>query len=395
MKHARMPPCIRCSAYTQRGRAPSVDWPSLLIGAVVGAAVGIVGQNILFPIVQQRWRNRLLRAYYRKANAVWAKFEQLHPRLVLVQSGWDGDGCFSPGSIVLRQGSSFSLTGVARNFRSKHASEWEAEGFTNGTPIGIAGISIRRTSDEPSAELRGRAHKLEVAMHQYHYFDFLATHVLRLVGSEGERNALNALIGSYGPGQPIRCFPTPCSVGLSVFCENGTYLLLTRRAADRAAGGYWEAGKIFNCVAENAAPRDFAAANREAHESTPDVIAKRGLYEEMGFSEEDINAARLRMHSFAWASDVLDFKFFGIVETSLSRSESQERWRNAPDRSETLGMRLDAWPVGSKGDCKNLLMAIRDNVADWSPEAAFCTIRSLVVLRKISANGLSVVVSPH
>ena len=368
-----------------------MDWPSLLVGAVIGVGAGIVGQNMLFPVAERRWRERRLRAYYRKANAIWAKFEQLHPRLVLMQSGWDGDGCFSPGSIVMRLGRDFHLTGIASNFRSEHADKWKADGFTNGTPIGIAGISIIRTSDDPSAELRGRAHKLELSVHRYHYFDFLATHMLRLVGSEGERSALDALVGD-GPGQPVPGFPTPCSVGLSVFCEDGAYILLTRRAVKSGAGGYWEAGKIFNCVAENAAPRDFAAANREAHESTPDVIARRGLYEEMGFREEDIQAARLRLHSFAWASDVLDFKFFGIFETSLSRSESQEKWRNAVDRLETLGVELDAWPVASALDCKKLLIAIRDNSEDWSPEAAFCTVRSLMTLRKISVEDLSIVV---
>jgi hypothetical protein len=291
----------------------------------------------------------------------------------------------------MRLGNRFTLADIARDFRSKHAEEWKAEGFTDGTPIGISGISITRTSDDPRAELRGRAHKLDLSVHQYCYFDFLATHVLRLAGSEEERSALDALASAYTPGQPVSGFPTPCSVGLSVFCEDGAHILLTRRAVNSGAGGYWEPGKIFNCVAENAAPRDFAAANREAHESTPDVIAKRGLYEEMGFREEDIQAARLRLHSFAWASDVLDFKFFGVLETSMSRSECQGRWRNAPDRSETLGVELDAWPVASTEDCRKLLITIRDGGSDWSPEAAFCTIRSLITLRKISADDLSVV----
>jgi hypothetical protein len=132
---------------------------------------------------------------------------------------------------------------------------------------------------------------------------------------------LDALAGPVGPDQPIPGFPTPCSVGLSVLCEDGTLLLLPRRTSASGPGGHWEGGKIFNAVGENTAPRDFAAANRRSHETTPDVVARRGLCEELGFSDEDTRTATVRLHSFAWASDLLDYKFFGCVETPLSRSE--------------------------------------------------------------------------
>ena len=155
------------------------------------------------------------------------------------------------------------------------------------------------------------------------------------------------------------------------------------------AGGYWEAGNIFNPVGENAAPSDFAVGNLQAHESTPFEIARRGLYQEMGFFDEDLRASTLKLHSFAWASDLLDFKFFGFVNTPLSRSEVQDRWRNAPDRSETSGLELSVWPVRSPDECAKLLSEMRDNPADWSPEAVFCSIRSLISLRRISADELS------
>jgi hypothetical protein len=99
---------------------------------------------------------------------------------------------------------------------------------------------------------------------------------------------------------------------------------------------------------------------------------------------EDI-LGELRLHSLAWASDVLDFKFFGVVESSLSRSEVRDRWRNAPDRAEAKGFELIEWPITSREECLKLLNSIRDCNTDWSPEAIFCTVRSLLTLRRVSA----------
>jgi len=166
-------------------------------------------------------------------------------------------------------------------------------------------------------------------------------------------------------------------------------MLLTHRSNSMGAGGYWEAGNIFNPVGENAAPCDFAVGHLQAHESTPFEIARRGLHQEMGLFDDDLRAAKLRLHSFAWASDLLDFKFFGFIDTPLSCSEAQDRWRNAPDRSEISGLDLSVWPVRSADDCAALLSEVRDNPEDWSPEAVFCSIRSLIALRRVSADELS------
>jgi hypothetical protein len=214
----------------------------------------------------------------------------------------------------------------------------------------------------------------------------LATHVLRLRGTDTEKAALDAIVGASTPDHPVAGFPTPCSVGLSVFCENGATLLLVRRSRSAGAGGYWEPGSVFNAVGENANLSDFTSSNRHANESSPSVIARRGLYQELGLSDTDISASDVRLHSFAWASDLLDFKFFGHVVTPLSYSEVQSRWREAPDRSETTGAELIRWPVQSLAECRRVLTAIRDNPDRWSPEAIFSTVRSLVTLRRITIN---------
>ncbi|SDJ01145.1 hypothetical protein SAMN05192558_104120 [Actinokineospora alba] len=259
-----------------------MDWPSLLVGALAGGMVGIVMQNVLFPVAERRWQSRRHRAFYIKANRAWSQVEQLHPRLVLVQAGWDHESCFPEGSVVLRLEGNFELTNAATIAnRAAHSDEWTAAGYTDGEQIGIASISTTRISDEPSDEFKGRAHRLTLTVHRYHYFDFLATHMLRLLGTVEERKVLDSIAGAANPDRPAPGFPTPCSVGLSMFCEGGTHLLTPRRSSSTGPAG-WEGGKFFNAVGENAALRDFAAANRQLHETTPDVVARRGLYEENG-----------------------------------------------------------------------------------------------------------------
>ena len=362
-----------------------MDWSSLLVGAIVGALAGIILQNIAYPAVERRWRAHRRHAFYSHANKTWTMIEHLYPRLKLVQGGWGEGGCFAEGSIVLRLVGSFALKDPeVKKLRGSYVGKWKAAGFTDDEQLGIDSILNTRVSDSPSAEIDEKAHTLTLNVHRYRYFDFLATHMLRLRGNAEERSALNRVAGPPSSDRPVPGFPTPCSVGLSVFCEDGTQLVLTRRTAAVAVSGDWESGKIFNAVGENATLRDFAASNREPHETTPEVIARRGVHEELGFNDSDIRTARLRLHSFAWANDVLDFKFFGTLETPLASAEIQDRWRNAPDRSESSGEGLMIWPVQSHAECRQLLATIRDNPSDWSPEAIFSTLRSLIVLRKIS-----------
>src|SRR6185437_2853063 len=236
-----------CSAYPRCHHAKIVlDWPSLLVGALVGGAVGIVFQNMMFPPAERRWKAYRRRNFYIEANRAWSRIEALHPRLVLVQAGWGEDGCFPEGSVILHLVRPFALNDAAtRAFRDTHHDEWAAAGFTNGEQVGIAAISNTRISDDPSSEIAGQAHLLTLSVHRYRFFEFLATHILRLAGTEEERAVLDRLAGTPRAEQPVQGFPTPCSVGLSVLCEEGTRLVLTRRSTALGAGGYWEAGSIF------------------------------------------------------------------------------------------------------------------------------------------------------
>jgi hypothetical protein len=107
--------------------------------------------------------------------------------------------------------------------------------------------------------------------------------------------------------------------------------LFVRETDRRGVPGLWR------LVLPAATLSDFTSSNRHANESSPSVIARRGLYQELGLSDTDISASDVRLHSFAWASDLLDYKFFGHVVTSLSYSAVQNRWRDAPiDRPRCL-----------------------------------------------------------
>lgn len=369
-----------------------MDWPSLLVGALVGGVVGLVLQNILFPRVEQRVRTNRQQAAIRRSAKSWSRFEELYRRLVLVQAGWDSDGCFVEGTVVFRLADRFELGATPQEIRDQHAAEWLANRYTDGEQVGIKMLSVHRVSDVPSVELEGRAHRIVLTMHQYRYFDFLATHMTRLNGSDSEKAVLDAIAADANRERPVNGFPTPCSVGLSLILEDGRRLLLPRRSNDAGVGD-WEGGKIFNAAGENATLRDFVAAHRSAGESTPEVVARRALHEEVGLSDIDIKSGRLRLHSFAWAPDLLDFKFFGLFETSLTEPEIRERWRHAPDRAESL--HADTVQVGSRAECIELLVRMRENASDWSPEAVFCTVRSLIVLRRITTDDvLNVAASP-
>lgn len=77
-------------------------------------------------------------------------------------------------------------------------------------------------------------------------------------------------------------FPTPLSVGLSLFCEGGRLLVLARRTATPAAGGHLSAGQYYNAVGENCAPVDTQGESQGRPRLSVFRTATRGLLEEMG-----------------------------------------------------------------------------------------------------------------
>jgi hypothetical protein len=157
-----------------------MDWLPLLTGAIVGALAGLLVQNIIFPELQARIRARRIRKLLRAANAAWAAFERLHPRLILVRGGWDKQGYFPEATVTMRlEAPPFVLReDLATEFREPHRREWEKAGSWDGEQIGIADYLARRISDEPEDDVAERDLHFELRVHKYQYFDRLATHHL-------------------------------------------------------------------------------------------------------------------------------------------------------------------------------------------------------------------------
>ncbi|GAA1026214.1 hypothetical protein GCM10009557_03140 [Virgisporangium ochraceum] len=308
--------------------------------------------------------------------------------LRLVQEGWDQDGFFVPGTARMRLDGRFELKDEALiRIRAAHAPAWLAQNRTDDEQVGISSFMAVRVSDEPADELRGRAHVLELKTHTYRYFDYLATHDLLRDCAESDRAALAGVVGTPRADAPVDGFPNPCSVGISLICEDGDYLVLTTRSR-HAAGGRQLGDKIFNAVGENVAPSDFTPYLDGSHLATPDEVARRGLHQEVGFSGDDIQlCSKIGIHSYAWSPVIYDHKFFGLAITPLSRGEVEYRMRTAKDYlAESAGVQFH--PVRTREQCSQLLRLIKEHRDQWSPEATFSTIRSLLVLRRLRPSDL-------
>jgi len=364
-----------------------VDWFSLIAGAVVGAVVGVLVQNIAFPRLAEWTSTRRRLRFYAAVNDAWSSVDQIQSDIRLVQAGW-ADGYFAPGTAEMRLDGDFELTDPSLlHIRAAHTDEWLGQKRTDDEQVGISSFIAVRISDDPADELNGRAHHLQLVTHTYRYFDYLATHDLLRECTDAERAALTAVVGTPRADVPVRGFPNPCSVGLSLFCEAGAYLVLTMRSKHNAGGKYLE-DKIFNAVGEMAAPWDFTVDLDGSRHATPDEVARRGLHQEAGFSGDDLQScSKIGVHSFAWSSELLDHKFFGLAVTPLSRGEVEYRLRSAKDfLAESTGVQF--YPVETHQDCVVLLRLITQQRLDWSPEAVFSTIRSLLVLRRLRPSDL-------
>jgi hypothetical protein len=124
---------------------------------------------------------------------------------------------------------------IVSHTRVPHQSEWEALHLEDNPQVGVFAIDAWRVSDNDLE----KSHKLRLSAQTYRYFDFLSTHRLLLFGNPEEQEFLRQKLGEPDSLTPVPGFPTPLSVGLSLFCENGKYLVLTRRAKLASNGGLW------------------------------------------------------------------------------------------------------------------------------------------------------------
>lgn len=272
---------------------------------------------------------------------------------------------------------------IAQRTRVPHEAKWRALHLEDNTQVGLFAIDAWRKSDEPLKQ----SHELRLSAQTYKYFDFLATHRLLLSGTEAERAFLGQKAGAPDYLKPVQDFPTALSVGLSLFCEGGKCLVLTRRATLASNGGLWSANAIYNAVGEGINLEDQTTEHRGFARVSPWKTALRGLTEEMGFEEADCAAVTVHLHSFVWDTRILDYKFFGYVVSPLSRTELEQRcWMHAPDRQENHELLfLDC---ATRKQCADIIRTITRQQKDWASEATLCTMLSLLYAKDISWDGL-------
>lgn len=362
--------------WCQNAMLRRVEWLLLVLGALLGVTV-----DKIYDWARRRSEDRRRTRHYEFVNKRREQVQSLHPNIQLLQAGWDPNGFYVPGSAIVRVRGRFETPPEIEELVESHRQQWIDGGAKNNPQIGIRSFRVDRVSDDPADDRAGTAHQLVFQGHEFEYFEFLASHRLLVEGNESERATITRLAADASATTPAAMLPTPISVGLTVLAEQGDILILSRRATTQSHAGSWAGGRVFNAVGEGAAPRDLASAGHDADATSPEVVAARGLYEELGFRTQDMVRTRIRLHSYAYDSSILDFKFFGVAETSLSFSEVHERWLLAPDRSEAS--ELIQVPIRSKGDCLALLAKIADEHQDWSAEALFSTIRTLLCLERV------------
>jgi len=276
---------------------------------------------------------------------------------------------------------------IIANICDTNKQEWSERGFQNLPKAGISSLSIPRIAEGTTAY--GTHNKqINIQAHAYNYFDFLATHRMLTKDAVGkatteERAFLKALTNDADKESPVKGFPNPLSVGLSVFCHGGSLLALTQRTKTPASGGSWGGGKYFNAVGENMNVDDIDSSVEESRNVLdPWITARRGLEEEMGIFLSSVKHRGIKLHTFAYATNILDYKFFGLIILDESKSVVEQLFLDATDRDESKS--LIFIECGNKTKCRAFLCNEVKRINHWTPEGMLCTIRSFQALGMLS-----------
>lgn len=181
---------------------------------------------------------------------------------------------------------------------------------------------------------------------------------------------------------PVHEFANSLSVGLSIFCDDGDYFVITRRSILPSSGGHHEPNKYYNAVGENMTlTGTYGLTHYGQTRVSPLITAKRGLHEEMGIAYDD-KTMDLSLHTFTWDNLLLDYKFFGVCKTSLSRELTRSSWIQASVKNENNEIYF--LPCRSEAQVKEILMRMSENQTEWSNECIYTTIYSMLHLGKLS-----------
>lgn len=329
------------------------------------------------------------RRTWQKTERVWKKYQAVSFGLEVIQVGWINDE-FSEEQVIVTVDKDFELhPEIAAKTLDIHKDEWEKSGLKNNVQFGISEIDPHRVSDEIAS--KGTSHELRIRGHTYRYFEFLSTHRLWRSGTPEEKAFLESKIDTSHYLEPVKLFPNPLSVGLSLFCENGNCLVLTKRTKLTSSGGLWSGGSIYNAVGENVALVDVEGDYQGTTRLSIWKTAKRGLREEMGIEFFGGKKEKLVIHSLVWDNRILDYKFFGHTINGMSRAEVRRLWISAPDRHES-------WEItfresSNREQCLKIVEDIVAHREEWGSECILCTIRSLSHTRKISPEDLEAVLA--
>ena len=171
-----------------------------------------------------RWR---LRRRWASINRGLGQVQRLLGELEVFQTGWT-DGVFQEDDIRITLEDAFELpTDIRSQVLEPLRGQWDEQGFHDGIQCGVRSLYVVRTSDEV---LRDQPpHEVVISSHAYKYYEAKATNFR---WNEGDRSAV---LRAYAEGAHheahVSAFPTPLSAGLSLFCEDGRCLVLTRRTA--------------------------------------------------------------------------------------------------------------------------------------------------------------------
>ena len=355
---------------------------------IAGVIVGYFIEKFLDILLAQIDLFRKRRSW-QKAERVWQKYQAVSFGLEVIQVGWINNE-FSEEQVVITVDKDFKLQPeIAAKTLDIHKDKWEKAGLNNNVQFGISEIDPHRVSDEIAG--KGKSHELRIRGHTYRYFEFLSTHKLWRSGNPEERAFLENKIDTIHYLEPEKLFPNPLSVGLSLFCENGNCLVLTKRTTLTSSGGLFWGGSIYNAVGENVTLVDAEGNYQGITRLSIWKTAKRGLQEEMGIEFFGSKEENLIIHSLVWDNRVLDYKFFGHTINGMSRAEVRQLWMCASDRHES-------WEItfresSNREQCLKIIDDIVAHREDWGSECILCTIRSLLHTRKISPNDLAAILA--
>ncbi len=358
---------------------------NFLFGVVLGYIL-----HTIQPFFIEKFKKRLLWRQWKQADSTWKSYQAILSGFELIQPGWS-EGLFSEKHIVLtveKKKMDFPLE-IGKHVLDKEASTWFDLGLRNNLLIGLYDIDPFRISEDSSSE----AHRLRLRAHRYKYFQFLSTNRIFCDGNSEHNELIQKYVAKKAPLHPIPEFANPLSVGLALFCEDGMTLVLTCRTEKESSSGIWEPGAIFNAVGENMNEQDKVGTYRGKDRFSPWKTAARGLKEEMGFKNAEIEKYDICLHSFVWDKRLLDYMFFGYVISDLSRSQIERQWLEAEDRHENKNINFVS--VKDKSDCLTLLEDIKLNRDKWSLEALFSTLRTLIITRKVEWSDIEHVFSSN